>query len=79
VETGPHLHARGRNASGIHEHRRARAKGNPVVTCAISGSQTDEQGDAFSLSGTVSGWISWAKGEELPISGGCPCSDALFS
>ena len=28
------------------------------VTCTISGSQKDQAGDTFSLSGTVSGWFS---------------------
>jgi hypothetical protein len=28
------------------------------TTCQISGSQTDPQGDTFTLSGTVAGWLS---------------------
>jgi hypothetical protein len=28
------------------------------VTCTLSGTQTDNAGDTFSLSGTVTGWIS---------------------
>ena len=28
------------------------------VTCQISGSKTDPQGDTFSISGTVTGWLS---------------------
>jgi hypothetical protein len=35
-----------------------RKNGKVVVICSISGSQTDAQGDTFSLSGTVGGWIS---------------------
>jgi hypothetical protein len=36
----------------------SRPNGKVAVTCTISGSQSDQQGDTFSLSGTVAGWIS---------------------
>jgi hypothetical protein len=36
----------------------SRTNGKVAVTCTISGSQTDPAGNTFSLSGTVSGWIS---------------------
>jgi hypothetical protein len=35
-----------------------RANAKVVVTCTVSGSQTDQQGNTFSISGTVGGWIS---------------------
>jgi hypothetical protein len=35
-----------------------RKNGKIAVTCDISGSQMDAQGDTFSLSGTVAGWTS---------------------
>jgi hypothetical protein len=36
----------------------SRKNGTVAVTCRVSGSQSDPQGDTFSISGTVSGWIS---------------------
>ena len=36
----------------------SRKNGVVSVTCSISASQTDSAGDTFTLSGTVSGWIS---------------------
>jgi hypothetical protein len=35
-----------------------RKNGKVVVMCTLSGSQTDPQGDTFSISGTVGGWTS---------------------
>jgi hypothetical protein len=36
----------------------SRQTGKTQTTCSVTGSQSDPAGDTFSISGTVSGWLS---------------------
>jgi hypothetical protein len=57
VRLDVHVHAGGGSPQSF-TNTDSRKNGKVAVTCTISGSQTDPAGNTFSLSGSVSGWIS---------------------